>query len=272
MPHVQKAASDRGRPAGKIPKVQHDLEPKRGPWRATQFRHRSQERGLEGVFGNAPDQPFDVYRFRSSGGGEGGGGGGIFTTDGALAGHDARAVGPGAPGGGLQASGVQFLWTGQWETPDTVQTLMRYPEGSCRSTRGHVRQHRNRAMTVIMGSDATLYIDRGRYELHPENGKGPYEELILVDKTRGRGADFYTTPDAERLLLQNGWTGMRTRNKPATPAEAGVGSAAGAHLANLALAQRTGRPVEVSGRSPLNSREFPRKDTVKASLMGGRGS
>jgi len=40
-----------------------------------------------------------------------------------------------------------------------------------------------------MGTDATIYLDRGRYELHPERGKGRAEELVLGKGPRGR--DFY---------------------------------------------------------------------------------
>ena len=34
-------------------------------------------------------------------------------------------------------------------------------------------------MLEFMGTDATLYLDRGRYEIHPERGKGKPEELVL---------------------------------------------------------------------------------------------
>jgi predicted dehydrogenase len=129
--------------------------------------------------GSARDQPFDEYRFRNwrwfwdFGGG-------IFTDlmvhwldmTHFLLGldHPAEAT----------SIGDDFLWKGLWETPDTVQTLMRYPDRELQVYfEGTFVNHRNRAMTEIMGSDATLYIDRGRYELHPENGKGEYEELVL---------------------------------------------------------------------------------------------
>ena len=83
---------------------------------------------------------------------------------------------------------------------------------------------RNGAMCEFMGSEATLYLDRGRYEVHPERrSKLKPSELILGDGPRG--ADFYDKPDGELLHLANWIECIRTRKKPACPAEAGVSSA-----------------------------------------------
>ena len=92
---------------------------------------------------------------------------------------------------------------------------------------------RNGAMLELMGTDATLYVDRGRYEVHPERDKGKYEELVLGTGKRGR--DFYDKPDGERLHLENWLQAVRGRHKPAAPVEAGIQAAAAAHLANEAL-------------------------------------
>ena len=85
-----------------------------------------------------------------------------------------------------------------------------------------------------MGTEGTLYIDRGRYELHPDwNKKGKPEELVLG--VGRRGADFYDKPDGELLHLTNWVECVRSRKQPAAPAEAGVSAAGAAHLANRAL-------------------------------------
>ena len=75
---------------------------------------------------------------------------------------------------------------------------------------------RNAAMCEFMGSEATLYIDRGRYEVIP-NGAASCKpsELILGDGPRG--ADFYDKPDGELLHLANWIECIRTRKKPALP-------------------------------------------------------
>ncbi|MBC7854223.1 MAG: Gfo/Idh/MocA family oxidoreductase [Pirellulaceae bacterium] len=186
--------------------------------------------------GNAPDQPFDAYRLSN------GSwrwfwdfGGGIFTD---LMVHFLDVVHwyldldhPSS----AASIGDQFMSQGVWETPDTVQTLMRYPDQETQVYfEGTFVSARNAAMAEFMGTEATLYIDRGRYEVIPERrSKLKASELILGDGPRG--ADFYPQPDGELLHLTNWIDSIRTRNPPLCPAEAGVSAASAAHLANMAL-------------------------------------
>ncbi len=198
------------------------VDPKKVDWKA--------------FLGGAPNQPFDEYRFRNwrwfwdFGGG-------IFTDlmvhfldvahwyldlD-----HPTKAT----------SIGAHVVSKGVWQTPDTVQTLLSYPGDVQVQFDGTFTNARHGAMIEFMGSDATLYLDRGRYELHPERGRGKYEEGVLG--TGRRGQDFYDKPDGELLHLTNWIDCIRSRKAPTAPVEAGVSSAAGAHLANQAL--RTGR-------------------------------
>jgi len=184
--------------------------------------------------GSAPDQPFDDYRFRhwrwfwDFGNG--------MLTDLMVhwldvvhwfldLDHPAEAT----------TIGDQFAVKGLWEMPDTTQTFLRYPEQQAQVYfEGTFLNARNRAMIEMMGREATLYLDRGRYEVHPEPGKkGEYEELIIGEG--GRGADFYKQPDAELLHMTNWIECIRSRKRPNAPAEAGVSVAAAAHLGNKAL-------------------------------------
>jgi len=182
--------------------------------------------------GKARPQPFDEYRYRNwrwfwdFGGG-------LFTDlmvhwidvahwlldlD-----HPLKAI---ATGNYCAAKGV-------WETPDTVQTVLTYPGDIQIYFEGTFSNARNGAMCEFMGTDATLYLDRGRYELDPERNKGKHEEEVLG--TGKRGQDFYDKPDGELLHLTNWVECVRSRKKPNAPAEAGVSAAAAAHLANQAL-------------------------------------
>jgi len=95
-------------------------------------------------------------------------------------------------------------------------------------------------MLEFMGTDATLYLDRGRYEIIPERGKRKAEEWVLGSGKRGQ--DFYDKPDGELLHLTNWVECVRTRKKPNAPAEAGVSAASAAHLGNLAY--RSGQVAE----------------------------
>lgn len=184
--------------------------------------------------GSAPQQPFDVYRFRQwrwfwdFGGG--------LLTD--LMTHQmdiaqwildlgepatAATIGDHVNDGGL------------WETPDTVQTLVHYPNKATQVYfEGTFANARNAAMIEFMGSAATLYVDRGRYELVPERkSKVAAKELVLGEGAKGQ--DFYATPDGELLHLTNWIECVRSRQQPIAPAEAGVAAVWGPHLGNLAL-------------------------------------
>ena len=89
-----------------------------------------------------------------------------------------------------------------------------------------------------------MYLDRGRYEIHPErNKKIAASELVLGSGPRG--ADFYDLPKGEVLHLANWAESIRSRQKPACPAEAGASAAAAAHLGNLAL--RSGQVAKWTG-------------------------
>jgi predicted dehydrogenase len=187
--------------------------------------------------GNAPSQPFDAYRFRNwrwfwdFGGG--------ILTD--LMVHWLDAVNwlldLGLPEQ-ITTVGDQFATAGVWETPDTIQTLMRYPQhGLELYFEGTFVNARNRAMMEIMGENATLYVDRGRFELHPEpNRKLEYQELILGSGPRG--SDFFNEPNGEKLHLNDWLEAIRSRRQPNAPVEAGVLAARVAHLANQALREK----------------------------------
>ncbi|MCZ2344071.1 MAG: Gfo/Idh/MocA family oxidoreductase [Bacteroidales bacterium] len=185
--------------------------------------------------GTAPDQPFDEYRFRNwrwfwdFGGG-------IFTdlmvhwVDVAhfVLGVDTplRAV---SLGEFVQAKDV-------WETPDTVQTILSYPNALQMHFEGTFSNARHGARIEFLGTEATLYADRGRLELIPERkSKRTGFQKILGHKPDYPGADFYDLPDGERLHLQNWVDCVRSRKEPTAPLAAGVASAAAAHLANRAL-------------------------------------
>ncbi|HEX4589662.1 MAG TPA: Gfo/Idh/MocA family oxidoreductase, partial [Gemmataceae bacterium] len=150
--------------------------------------------------GSAPQQPFDEYRFRNwrwfwdFGGG-------IFTD---LMIHQIDIVhwvlGLDRPTQAL-STGSDLFSKGVWQTPDSVQTLLTYPNGLTVYFEGTFSNARNGEMIELMGTDGTLYLDRGRYELHPERNKGKYEELVLGSGPRGK--DFYDKPDGELLHLTN---------------------------------------------------------------------
>jgi predicted dehydrogenase len=120
-----------------------------------------------------------------------------------------------------------------WQTPDTIQTILSY-----RNVQMHFEgtfcNARQGAMIEFMGSEGTIYIDRGRFELIPEPRfmKNKPDEMILGTGPRGR--DFYDRPDGELLHLQNWIDAIRNQRQPSAPISAGVSAAAAAHLGNEA--------------------------------------
>jgi predicted dehydrogenase len=236
MPHIIKARElvKNGR-IGKVVKV-------RMSWNRNTDRVNRNKLGVDPksvdwatFLGNAPKQDFDEYRFRNwrwfwdFGGG-------IFTD---LMVHwvDVAHWVLGLDHPEEAVSLGQFNTAKDvWETPDTVQTIMKYPGGVQMHFEGTFSNAREGAMIQFMGTEATLYIDRGRYEIIPEwNKKGEPDSLVLGKKPPRYGADFYDEPDGELLHLKDWVAAMRSRKKPSAPAEAGVSGASAAHLANLAL-------------------------------------
>lgn len=183
--------------------------------------------------GNAKDQPFDAYRmlnwrwFWDFGGG-------IFTdlmvhwidvahwvlnVD-----HPDEAV----------SIGQHINSEGVWETPDAVQTLLKYPGNIQMHFEGMFSNARNGARIEFQGTEASIHVDRGGYQVIPERkSKVPASELILG--TGPRGADFYDKPDGEMVHLTNWIDCLRSRKQPTAPIEAGVSAASAAHLANMAM-------------------------------------
>ena len=196
--------------------------------------------------GDAPPQPFDPYRFRQwrwfwdFGGG--------ILTDLMVHWLDTARWFLDLPAPtAASAIGHHFVNGGRWQTPDTVQTLVTFPSagtnppvGGANSAavqlhfEGTFANHTDRAMCEFQGEHATLYIDRGRYELIPQHRSGvaPRER---IDGQGLRGLDFYAEVDGAQYHLQNWIDCVRTRATPACPAEEGIASAAVAHLANAAL-------------------------------------
>ncbi len=243
MPHLQKAAEIvKSGQLGKIHKVHMT-------WNRNQLRRGPMTLQIDPAtvdwkrfLGKARDQPFDAYRLRNwrwfwdFGGGT--------LTD--LMVHWLDVVHwyldlevPAT----ATSMGDNFHAQGLWETPDTMQTLLHYSDKQVQAYfEGTFVNARLGAMTEFMGTEGTLYIDRGRYEIHPERKRGlrgefmenplKSSELILGDGPRGR--DFYENPNGEVLHLSNWLECIRTRRRPNAPAEVGAASAAAAHLGNIA--------------------------------------
>ena len=243
MPHLAEARELlRQGEAGEIYKVRMTWN-RNQPNRGTAQRVDSSTVNWPLWLGEAPDQPFNSQRMRNwrwywdFGGG-------IFTD---LMVHWADTARWFLEPGGVSRAvsvGDHFATAGLWETPDTVQTLLSFPAGKDGKPgpqmhfEGTFVNHTDRACMEIMGSKATLYVDRGRYELIPQRHSGvtPRERLEAPELLRG--LDFYDAVDGAKYHLQNWIDCVRSRDEPACPVEEGVASANLAHAANAALPGR----------------------------------
>lgn len=249
MPHLKEAREIlQSGVLGRIHKIHLSWNRNTARWQRTKYGIDPGSVRWNQFLGSAPDQPFDEYRMRNwrwfwdFGGG-------IFTD---LMVHwidtaywmldmdnPATAV----------SIGDHFAAEGLWETPDTVQTLLRYPDQKLQAYfEGTFVNHQNRAALSFLGTDANLYCDRGRYELSPERGKDVRPRSRIDGKRDIRGLDFYEEVDGALYHLSEWVDCVRTRRKPSCPAEEGVRSAAAAHLANLSYRQgKVARWREVTG-------------------------
>lgn len=221
---IVKAHMTWNRNTGRSARPKQQVDPKDIDWKA--------------FCGNAPEQKFDDYKqrqwrwFWDFGGG--------LLTD--LMVHQVDIVhwilGVDHPEWATSI-GNYFSAKDVWETPDTIQCLLSYGDKFQGYFEGTFSNARNNAMIELMGTHATIYLDRGRYELHPEKRKTavPAESMILGSGDKGK--DFYDKPEGELLHLTNWIECIRSREKPIAPAEAGVSAASAAHLGNMAY--RTGQ-------------------------------
>ncbi len=244
MPHIRKAREliKEGR-IGEVLKV-HLSWNRGGSTRMQRGRQGVDPRQVawKDFLGHAPDQPYDEYRFRNwrwfwdFGGG--------VLTDLMVHWIDvAHWVLDVDRPQKATAFGNHFASRGVWQTPDTIQCLLEYPNNVQAHFEGTFSNANHGAMITFMGTSGTMYVDRGRYELTYEPGKGTHEEWILGSNPK-KGADFYDKPDGELLHLTNWVECVRSRQAPTAPAEAGVSAAAAAHLGNRAY--RSGQVADWS--------------------------
>jgi predicted dehydrogenase len=235
MPHIQKARElvKAGR-IGEVYKVHLSWN------RGGTARFKREPQGIDprqvawkDFLGSAPEQPFDEFRFRNwrwfwdFGGG--------LLTDLMVhwidvahwfldLDHPIKAT----------TIGSFFASRGVWQTPDSIQCILEYPGSIQAHFEGTFSNATYGAMITFMGTDGTIYIDRGRYEITPERGKKGEPEALIVGSNPRKGADFYDKPDGELVHLTNWVECIRSRQRPNAPVEAGVSAAGAAHLGNRA--------------------------------------
>ncbi|HXH06848.1 MAG TPA: Gfo/Idh/MocA family oxidoreductase, partial [Vicinamibacterales bacterium] len=160
------------------------------------------------------------------------------------------------------AAGGKFHLTDNRETPDTLEAVYEYP--------GFVMTYSHRALNArapwgrsygieFYGTDGTLFLDRGGYEIFPEAPPdwGPPEPQYLVQMREAstpppiqrrrlrrvaRTALAYGEGSEQNLShIRNFLDCLKSRERPVSDVEIGHLSTAAAHLGNVAF--RTGRKI-----------------------------
>ncbi|MSR31777.1 MAG: Gfo/Idh/MocA family oxidoreductase [Gemmataceae bacterium] len=234
MPHIQKARQAILEGAiGKVHRVHMSWNRNADRIRKDSSQIKPGDVDWKAFLGTARSQPFDDYRLRNwrwfwdFGGG-------IFTdlmvhwVDVA---HWVLALE--SP---LQAASLGTMVKAKdvWETPDMVQTILMYKDGIQMHFEGGFANARHGARIEFMGTEGTVYVDRGRFEIIPDWNKAIKAKDLILGTGR-RGADFYDKPEGEKVHLEDWILAMREKRDPASPVEAGVHAANAAHLANISL-------------------------------------
>jgi predicted dehydrogenase len=171
--------------------------------------------------GNAPDQPFDEEKYRhwrwfwNFGGGA--------MTD--LFTHWIDVVHwamdspvPSA----VQSMGDRYFFE-QWDCPDTVQSILRYPNFEV-GYEGTMVSSIDDGGLEFRGTTGTLKLDRSKFAIYREGVRGP--DPSLSEKSFQDGTIDH---------MQNFADCLRNRKEPNAPIETGVAAARAGHLANLAI-------------------------------------
>ena len=191
--------------------------------------------------GSAPDQPFDEYRFRNwrwfwdFGGG--------LLTDLMVHWIDVAHwfLDVDHPREGHARSATISPASDVWQTPDTIQCILEYPNNVQAHFEGTFSNATYGAMITFMGTDGHACTSTAAgTSSRPSAARESPKTWILGSNPR-KGQDFYDKPDGELLHLTNWVECVRSRQKPNAPAEAGVERGRGRPSRQPRLSLRPGR-------------------------------
>jgi len=119
----------------------------------------------------------------------------------------------------------------QWECPDTVQALLRYP-GFDVVYEGMMASSIDDGGLEFRGTEATLKISRSGFAVHHEGASGKANPVVRAESFQDGTIDH----------MQNFLDCVKSRKEPNAPVETGVAAARAGQIANLAY----GRGGQVS--------------------------
>lgn len=148
----------------------------------------------------------------------------------------------------VSASGGKYVLQDNRETPDTLHVTFEYP--------GFIMTYENRTANsrpqdarwgygcLFYGTDATLFVDRGGFEIFPEMD-GRRRDAIFTARTLAAKMSVQRGDPSHFDHVKNFVECMKTRQLPVSDVEIGHRSTTAPHLGNIAL--RTGRKIKWDG-------------------------
>lgn len=145
----------------------------------------------------------------------------------------------------VSASGGKYILQDNRETPDTLLATFDYP--------GFVMTYENRTTNsrpmdarwgygiLFYGTDATMFVDRGGFEIFPEMDGRKRDDIFTARTTAARMSVQRGDP-SHLDHVRNFVECMKSRQMPISDVEIGHRSTAAPHLGNIAL--RTGRKIK----------------------------
>lgn len=139
-------------------------------------------------------------------------------------------------------SGGKYHRKGSMETPDITNCIMEFPDLDLQMD--YVSSWSNnylKACTIIMGTEATIYFDRNRYEVIPQRGGNeplaPVSESMIASDGP-KGTDHASGFNAETFHLSDWLEAIREGRDPLDTVEAGVQAAAVCHYGNISYKEK----------------------------------
>jgi predicted dehydrogenase len=140
--------------------------------------------------------------------------------------------------GSVVSQGDHYIAEDIWETPDTQHAIFHYPQRKMQiDFFATFANDTGGTYMKLFSSNATIYVDRGRYEIASQPRSAVKAEKHIASPGE-LGQSFYREVDGDGRHLADWIEAIRQRREPVEPVEAGVQAAAAAHYGNQAYRQQ----------------------------------
>jgi predicted dehydrogenase len=150
----------------------------------------------------------------------------------------------------VSAAGGKYFIADNRETPDTLHVTYEYP--------GFVMTYENRILNsrpqdgrwgygiLFYGTDATMFVDRGGFEIFPEFD-GKRRDDLFTERTAAARMSVQRGDPSHFQHVRNFLDCVKSRQRPISDVEIGHRSTVAPHLGNISL--RTGRKIRWDGEN-----------------------